>query len=525
MALGHVGRLALGFGVLLVLAQARPENLERWSPYLFGAGLILLVLVLTMGTTAKGAARWLNLGFVKFQPSEMIKLALPMMLAWFFARDNLPPKLTRLGVAFLITLVPTLLVARQPDLGTALLVLGTGFIVMFLAGMSWRLIVVVLAILGAAAPVVWGVMHDYQQNRILTLFNPEADPLGTGYHTIQSMIAVGSGGIYGKGWLNSSQAHLEYLPESSTDFIFAVFAEEFGLIGSLLLMALYLFVVVRGTMIAFLAQSTYNRLLAGGLSISFFLHFFVNVGMVTRHPADRRHSAAHSLVRRHLDRDAHGRVRHPDEHPDPPQDRRILTMRRLPAVIAFGMALAVAPPTQALDVAQYPELEAFIAEMATSRLLRAPAHAPVCPCARASGNHPGDGTTEGGAAVARVPQAVSHRGTRGDGAAFWQRHARLLGRAQAEYGVPPEIIVAILGVETQYGRNRGGYPALDALTTLTLHYPPRAAVLPRRARTVPAAHARTEARCRAAARLLRRRAGHAAVHSLELAPLCRRLRR
>lgn len=281
VALGHVGRLVLGFGVLLVLAQARPENLERWSPYLFGAGLILLVLVLTMGTTAKGAARWLNLGFVKFQPSEMIKLALPMMLAWFFARDNLPPSLMRLGVAFLITLVPTLLVARQPDLGTALLVLGSGFIVMFLAGMSWRLIAVVLAILGAAAPVVWGMMHDYQRNRILTLFNPEADPLGTGYHTIQSMIAVGSGGIYGKGWLNSSQAHLEYLPESATDFIFAVFAEEFGLIGSLLLMALYLFIIVRGTMIAFLAQSTYNRLLAGGLSLSFFLHFFVNLGMVT----------------------------------------------------------------------------------------------------------------------------------------------------------------------------------------------------------------------------------------------------
>jgi rod shape determining protein RodA len=281
VALGHIGRLALGFGVLLVLAQVRPENLERWSPYLFGAGLILLVLVLTMGTTAKGAARWLNLGFVKFQPSEMIKLALPMMLAWFFARDNLPPKLTRLGVAFLLTLVPTALIARQPDLGTALLVLGTGFIVMFLAGMSWRLIIAILAILGAAAPVVWGVMHDYQQNRILTLFNPEADPLGTGYHTIQSMIAVGSGGIYGKGWLNSSQAHLEYLPESATDFIFAVFAEEFGLIGSLLLMALYLFIIVRGMMIAFLAQSTYNRLLAGGLSLSFFLHFFVNVGMVT----------------------------------------------------------------------------------------------------------------------------------------------------------------------------------------------------------------------------------------------------
>lgn len=281
VALGHVGRLALGFGTLLALAQVRPENLERWSPYLFGAALILLALVFAVGTAAKGAARWLDLGFVRFQPSELMKLALPMALAWFFARGGLPPRLGRLGVAFLMVLVPAALIARQPDLGTALLVLGAGFLVMFLAGMSWRVIVPIGLLLTAAAPVAWGLLHDYQQQRILTLFNPEADPLGTGYHTIQSMIAVGSGGIYGKGWLNSSQAHLEYLPESSTDFIFAVFAEEFGLIGSLLLVGLYLFIVARGMTIAFLAQNTYNRLLAAGLSLSFFLHVFVNVGMVT----------------------------------------------------------------------------------------------------------------------------------------------------------------------------------------------------------------------------------------------------
>ncbi len=281
VALGHIGRLAFGFIVLVVLAQIRPETLERWSPYVFGAALMLLVLVLTVGTTAKGATRWLNLGFLTFQPSELMKLALPMMLAWLFARGGLPPRLARLGLAFLLVVVPTLLIARQPDLGTALLVLATGFIVMFLAGMSWRIIVPVFALLAAAAPIAWGLMHDYQQQRILTLFSPEADPLGTGYHTIQSMIAVGSGGIYGKGWLNSSQAHLEYLPESATDFIFAVFAEEFGLLGSLLLVGLYLFIIVRGMMIAFLAQSAYNRLLAGGVSLSFFLHVFVNVGMVT----------------------------------------------------------------------------------------------------------------------------------------------------------------------------------------------------------------------------------------------------
>jgi rod shape determining protein RodA len=281
VTLGHIGRLALGFVILLVLAQVRPENLERWSPYVFGAALVLLGLVFAVGTVAKGAARWLDLGVIRFQPSELVKLALPMVLAWFFARGGLPPRLGRLGVAFLMVLVPAALIARQPDLGTALLVLGAGFLVMFLAGMSWRVIVPIGLGIAAAAPVAWGFMHDYQRNRILTLFDPEADPLGTGYHSIQSMIAVGSGGIYGKGWLNSSQAHLEYLPESSTDFIFAVFAEEFGLIGSLLLVGLYLFIVARGMMIAFQAQNTYNRLLAAGVSLSFFLHVFVNMGMVT----------------------------------------------------------------------------------------------------------------------------------------------------------------------------------------------------------------------------------------------------
>jgi rod shape determining protein RodA len=203
------------------------------------------------------------------------------MLAWYLARKNLPPSLLRLAVAFLMMAVPAVMIIKQPDLGTALLVFGAGTFVLFLGGMRWRVILTLLAIVAIAAPFAWNHMHDYQRQRIFTLFDPEADPLGTGYHTIQSMIAVGSGGIYGKGWLNSSQAHLDYLPESSTDFIFAVFAEEFGLIGSLLLVLIYTLIVARGMLIAYLAKDSYTRLLAGSLSLTFFLYFFVNMGMVT----------------------------------------------------------------------------------------------------------------------------------------------------------------------------------------------------------------------------------------------------
>lgn len=276
----HVARLLLGFGILFGMAQVRPENFERWSPWLFGIGLVLLVLVFFVGTIGKGAQRWLNLGIVRFQPSEIMKLALPMMLAWYLARADLPPTLWRLAVAFTIAAVPSLLIGEQPDLGTAALVFAAGAFTLFLAGMRWSVIVALGVAAAAAAPVLWNFMHDYQRHRVLTLFNPESDPLGTGYHTIQSMIAVGSGGFYGKGWLNSSQAHLEYLPEAGTDFIFAVFAEEFGVIGSLMLLGLFVFIGLRTMLIAFYAQNTYARLLAGGLGLIFFFSFFVNIGMV-----------------------------------------------------------------------------------------------------------------------------------------------------------------------------------------------------------------------------------------------------
>ncbi|MEW6331271.1 MAG: rod shape-determining protein RodA [Pseudomonadota bacterium] len=278
---GHFMRLVLGFTVLLVVAQIRPEILERWSPYVFVAGMVLLMAVLAIGVIGKGAQRWLDLGLIQFQPSEIMKLAVPMMLAWFLARGNLPPSLSKLGLAFLLMAVPAFMIFKQPDLGTALLVFGAGTFVLFLGGMRWRVIITLLAAIAIAAPFAWGHLHDYQRQRVLTLFDPESDPLGTGYHTIQAMIAVGSGGIYGKGWLNSSQAHLDYLPESSTDFIFAVYSEEFGLLGSLLLLAIYAIIVARGLLIAYLAKDTYTRLLAGSLSLTFFLYFFVNMGMVT----------------------------------------------------------------------------------------------------------------------------------------------------------------------------------------------------------------------------------------------------
>ncbi len=280
VAISHSMRLLLGFAVMLGVAQVRPEIFERWSPYLFIVGLMLLVAVLVVGTIGKGAQRWLHFGIVTFQPSEIMKLALPMMLAWYLARADLPPTLFRLIVGFIIAAVPSAFIAKQPDLGTAALVFAAGAFTLFLAGMRWKIIILVFSAIAAAMPVVWNFMHGYQRHRILTLLNPEADPLGSGYHTIQSMIAVGSGGFYGKGWLNSSQAHLEYLPEAATDFIFAVFAEEFGLIGSLILLALYLFIALRAMLIAFYAQDAYSRLLAGGLALIFFFSFFVNIGMV-----------------------------------------------------------------------------------------------------------------------------------------------------------------------------------------------------------------------------------------------------
>ncbi|MGK0673096.1 MAG: rod shape-determining protein RodA [Halothiobacillaceae bacterium] len=275
-------RIGVGVVLMLVMARIPPRIYQFWSPWLFGVGLILLLAVELFGYIGKGAQRWLDLGFIRFQPSEIMKLAVPMMVAWYLAHRPLPPRPFDVLVTLLLVLVPMVLIMFQPDLGTALLVGAAGIFTLLLAGLSWRYIAGGLAALVAIIPVMWNfVMHDYQRQRVLTLLDPDADPLGAGYHIIQSKIAIGSGGVFGKGWLNSTQANLDFLPEGHTDFIFAVFAEEFGLIGVLLLLSLYLFIVLRGLIIAVNAPSVYGRLLAGSLSLSFFVYVFVNTGMVT----------------------------------------------------------------------------------------------------------------------------------------------------------------------------------------------------------------------------------------------------
>jgi rod shape determining protein RodA len=274
-------RFGVGLAAFLVIAQIPPHYLRIFTPWLFFLGIALLLVVAVEGQIGKGAQRWLDLGFVTFQPSEILKLAAPMMVAWFMHERKLPPTFGQVIAMALIVLVPALLIAEQPDLGTALLVIAAGGITILLAGISVRIMLAVGALGLAAVPIVWASMREYQKARVFTFLNPESDPLGTGYNIIQSKIAIGSGGLFGKGWLNGTQSHLEFLPERSTDFIFAVMAEEFGLLGLVLLIVLYLALVGRGLYIAAEAQDTFNRLLAGALSLTFFFYVFVNAGMVS----------------------------------------------------------------------------------------------------------------------------------------------------------------------------------------------------------------------------------------------------
>ncbi len=275
-------RLGLAFGVMIGVAQIPPHHIERWTPWLFGAGILMLLAVEAVGDISKGAQRWLDLGIIRFQPSELMKLAVPMMVAWYLAETRLPPSLKATGVAAALIFIPVGLIAMQPDLGTSLLVCAAGVFVVLLSGISWRFIGIIAFLGTCAVPLMWFFgMHDYQRQRVLTFLDPGTDPLGTGYHIIQSMIAIGSGGLYGKGWLNGTQSQLDFIPERSTDFIFAVFAEEFGFFGIVLLLTIYLFVILRGLYIASQAQNSFTRLLAGSLTITFFVYVAVNIGMVS----------------------------------------------------------------------------------------------------------------------------------------------------------------------------------------------------------------------------------------------------
>jgi len=276
-----VGRLALGTTAMLVLAQVNPNFLRRTSPWLYLFGIFLLLIVDGMGHIGKGAQRWLDLGIIRFQPSELMKLAVPMTVAWFLHERPLPPSWPLLLLLTGVVFVPVGLVAIQPDLGTAALIAIAGALVIVMAGLSVRIMGALAALGAIGAWFGWNFMHDYQRKRVLTFLDPQTDPLGAGYHIIQSQIAIGSGGVFGKGWMNGSQAQLEFLPERSTDFIFAVVGEEFGLLGQGLLLLLYLFVVSRALYLSTQTQDTFARLVAGSLALTFFVYVFINAGMVS----------------------------------------------------------------------------------------------------------------------------------------------------------------------------------------------------------------------------------------------------
>jgi len=280
MVISQAQRLVLGLVVMIVLAQAPPEFYRAAAPWFYGFSMLLLVAVAVLGQHAKGAQRWLDLGVMRFQPSELMKLAAPIAVAAYLQSRHLPPSFGTILVSLALIMVPTGLIAIQPDLGTALLVVTAGVLALFFGGLRWRWIILAVGAVAAAAPLLWLKLHDYQRNRLLTFLDPERDPLGAGYHITQSKIAIGSGGLFGKGWLMGTQAKLDFLPEAHTDFIFAVYSEELGLIGVMLLLLLYTAIVVRCLVISLRGQDTFQRLLAGSLGLTFFIYVFINCGMV-----------------------------------------------------------------------------------------------------------------------------------------------------------------------------------------------------------------------------------------------------
>lgn len=273
--------IAIAISVMWLVANVQPQFMERMALPLYLLGVLLLIGVALFGDISHGARRWLDLGVIKIQPSELMRLAMPMMLAWFFSKRESTLRVIDFVIAFVILLIPVLFILKQPDLGTSLLVSASGFFVIFLAGLSWKFMVGGGIAIAALTPIFWSLLHDYQRRRILILIDPTQDPLGAGYHIIQSTIAQGSGGLTGKGWLNGTQSQLDFLPERTTDFIFSVFSEEFGMVGNLLLLLLFSLIIFRGIVIASQARSTFTRLLAGSITLTFFIYAFVNIGMVS----------------------------------------------------------------------------------------------------------------------------------------------------------------------------------------------------------------------------------------------------
>jgi rod shape determining protein RodA len=277
----QVARFGIGVAVMIAIARVPDHFIRMAAPIAYVLGLVLLLLVAVVGDVGNGAQRWLDIGILRFQPSEIMKLAVPMMCAWYLHQRPLPPSLWNVVAVLAMILVPVLLIAEQPDLGTAFLVAAAGLLVVVLGGLPWTYLLGCVVVAGAAVPMVWSLLHDYQRQRVLTLLDPQSDALGAGYHIIQSQIAIGSGGVFGKGWTNGSQAQLEFLPERSTDFIFAVIGEELGLLGLLVLLAGYLFIVGRSLYMSTQCRDAFTRLLSGSIALTFFVYVFVNAGMVT----------------------------------------------------------------------------------------------------------------------------------------------------------------------------------------------------------------------------------------------------
>lgn len=277
----QAGNLAVALIIMWFVANLSPQSLLRAAVPLYALAIALLIGVALFGVVVNGSRRWLNVGFMRFQPSELMKIALPLMLAWYFQKFEGRVYWEDFVVAAVLIAVPAWLVKRQPDLGTALLISASGFYILYLAGLSWKVMLGLAGIAGAAAPLLWSHLHGYQRERILSFIDPSRDPLGAGYHSAQASIAIGSGGVVGKGWLNGTQTHLDFLPEKHTDFILAVFGEEFGLIGNVLLLVLYLLLISRGMMITANASTLFARLLSGSITLMFFTYAFVNMGMVS----------------------------------------------------------------------------------------------------------------------------------------------------------------------------------------------------------------------------------------------------